>query len=557
MLLGVFVGFSLTACDDDDELGDPPRLFRPIAALSNKSNDIVAEWDNIKDATSYELELLKATGEVDEAGKDVFASYRKITTEGSPYTFGGVEWDEKYKLNIKAVGSNIESEFYETDDLSVLYITKMTGSRAIDNAALIQWKVDGKPITFLKVIPELGGDAIDVEVSNADYLSGGKTISNLNPETAYKLLAYSGDEQTSNTYEGRLRFTTRAPENYDEIFGAGKWLDLRGNDNPEILKEEFEQLKEYDAIILEGGFEYKVNNTIIFDKSMTFVTGLSLAGNAVFVQSGGFQAAGNVGKLKFEKINFISDKAVDIPVREQTAKGFEGRQVYNVNGSNSLIDELIFTDCRIEGFRAVIRLQGDTDGIRNITFNNCTINGVGDQGVVTTNNKAGAIMDNVTFRNSTLMNIVMLADLRSSKTPPKFIISDCTFCYAPLETTINANTPLLRFATNPVELTITNTIFGPSLATEGSGGETLKTYNAGTKGSILLNGESTMAGITNSYKTNFDWTEINEKTYPLDGLNGLSFSETQLFLEPENEVFSINQNFDGAKTAGAEKWRMP
>lgn len=166
-------------------------------------------------------------------------------------------------------------------------------------------------------------------------------------------------------------------------------------------------------------------------------------------------------------------------------------------------------------------------------------------------------MENITFTNTTILNIVLLADLRASATPPKFLISDCTFCYAPMETSENANTPLFRFLTNPVELTITNTIFGPSMASVGGTGGELITYNPGPKGSVFLNGENSIVGVGNSYKTNFTWTSITEKTYPLEGLNTISIDEEGLFQDPTEENFSIIYNFDGAKNSGAVKWRMP
>lgn len=546
----------MTSCDDDDP-NDPPRLFRPVTTLSNSGNNIIAKWDNMKGALSYNLTLMKATGEKDENNEDIYAQYREVSTENTSYTFEDVEWDEKYKLYIQAFGNNIESGVYETDDLSVVYITKMgTNPNTIDNAVLVEWKIDGNPITLLRIFPVDGGDTIDVVVSEAEYNLGKKAVWGLDSETSYRLIGYSGEEQTGDTYEGRISFKTAKPENYDEMFGSGKWLDLRGVEDTDILKSD--TIKGFEAIILQGGFEYKVNNSIVFSHSQTFVTGLTLEGNAVFIQSGGFQATGNVDKVKFEKVDFISDKAYETPVRDYTAKSFDGRQVYNVNNTNSTINEMIFKNCRIEGYRAVVRLQGDTDGIRSLTFENCTLNGVGDQGVVTTNNKSAAI-DNIVFSNSTLLNIVMLCDLRASAGSLSLNINDCTFCYAPIETKANANTPLLRFGSNPVNVSINNSIFGPSLATDNSGGELLKTYTAGTAGSIFLNGSAASVGVTNSYRTNFSWTEIGEAkaTYPIESLEDIRVDEKTLFQEAEQENFMIMYSFGGSKTSGATKWRMP
>lgn len=554
--LVLLIGTGFAGCDNDDDLGNPPRLFRPIASLENKNNNIIATWDNIKGATSYELDLMKITSQGDTV------SFRTTTVNTSPYTFESVDWDEKYLLKIKAVGTDIESAIYRTDDLSITYPTKMTGTRSIDVSVLVQWKTDGTPFTSLKITSDDGDEPIVVNLKEEEYADGEKIVNGLKPSTSYRVYAYSGEEQSTDTYQGRLLFSTAGSENLDEKYGEGKWFDLRGytEDSDFLLSDEMKTLlSQYDVFILEGGYKYTVTNALVFARSATFVTGLTLAGNAKFVQSGGMMSSQDVGLLKFEKIDFISDKVNDKPVSDYVAKSFDGRQVYNVNGSNTTVNEMIFKSCRIEGYRAIVRLQGANDGVRNLTFDECTINGIGDQAAVTTNNQSSGLMENITFSNSTLINIVMLADLRASKTAPKFTISDCTFCYAPIETTQNANTPLFRFGSNPVELVIRNSVFGPSLATVSSTGNDMITYQAGVEGSIMLNGTSATVAVVNSYKTNFTWATIGTSTYPVEGLESLSLNEKGLFQDPsaEEENFTIISNFSGAKTSGAIKWRMP
>lgn len=137
-----------------------------------------------------------------------------------------------------------------------------------------------------------------------------------------------------------------------------------------------------------------------------------------------------------------------------------------------------------------------------------------------------------------------------------FNIENCTFCYAPLETITNANTPLFRFNgnSNTVTLNISKTIFGPSLATTGSAGADRLAYTAGVKGSIFVNPNDKMnAGVSHSYKTNFTWTDLNGKTYPLDGLLPLDFDEKSLWQDPENGDFKVI-GIIGEDGIGASKW---
>ena len=204
----------------------------------------------------------------------------------------------------------------------------------------------------------------------------------------------------------------------------------------------------------------------------------------------------------------------------------------------------------------MVRSQSATDGVQEIEVDNCIINGIGDQGVFTTTNTA-ADFQKITLKNSTITNIVMLCDLRNSKGDLEFNIENCTFCYAPIETTANANTPMFRINgnKNTVKLNVQNTLFGPSMYT-GGGGSSITTYKAGEKGSIFLNGsETTLASVSKSFKTNFTWTEIgaNLTTYPLDGLQELSVDETGLWSAPASGEFKLITSV-GEDGIGDPRW---
>lgn len=548
-----------TGCKDDDDLGTAPRLFRPVTTLDNQNNNLIVTWGNIKGATSYELELYKATGEKTESGAEIVTKYLTTTTNTSPYTFENVPWDEKYAVRIKAIGNNIESEFYDSKLISIVYPTKLTGSKTIDIAAMLSWSTGGSQYTKIVVntVDNPSADPIEVRVSASDYEAGKKAINGLEPNTSYQAVVYSGEE--GDSYEGRLTFKTREAEDFDAKYGAGMYLDIRGDENASILTSA-DFLSQINAVegmtvILQGNFLYKLGSSIKFKKSVNFVTGLSLEGNAIFSQAAALQTDANatIEKITFTEVDFYSDKALDesTSVAKTTDKGFGGRQVYNINGTNSLLKELRFTNCRLEGYRALVRMQAATDGIAKTVFDGCTINGVGDQGAVTSTNLAG-VMDVVEFNNCTITNVIMLADLRASKNKPEFTISNCTFCYAPLEATA-AGANLFRFEKNAVNLNVENTVFGPSMALV-SGNMT--TYTASTKGSIMLNASATTCNVKNSFKTNFAWTVVGESaTYPLEGLTTIAMDENALFNDPTNEIFSYLGNFDGSSTAGAIKWR--
>lgn len=406
-------------------------------------------------------------------------------------------------------------------------------------------------------------DTISVKVSDAEYAQGYVDVYGLQPETSYTFKTYDSSSDFNNTtYAGKTTATTKASVNFDEKYGEGMWLDTRNWDAKEAkdtLKtaEFWNMVKDGMTIILRGEQEYKINNSISLDRNITFITGMTLGGNAQFTFSGGMNVKKgvNIDKVKFESIDMISDKQADKDAfLAGKDKGFGGRQVINVSGTGSTISELIFNDCYIRGFRGVVRGQKNNDNFLNVTFKGCTIDGVGDQGVVTIADKGGDFR-NVTFDDCTITNIIMLCDLRKTAQAPTVNVNNCTFCYAPMETTANANTPLFRFATNAANLNITNSIFGPSMATDGSAGAKLQLYTPGAKGSVLLNGASTVLSVAGSYKTNFAYTPIGADavTYGIEGLIDFKGSETELWTAPANGEFKFNASLDSE--AGASKWK--
>jgi hypothetical protein len=557
---------ALVSCSDDETDGNAPRLFRPVATLEVSSNNIITTWENIKEATSYELSLYRVTG-TDEADNNTYELVQTAVTNSSPYTWKNLNWDEKYKVVIKCANASKSSLEYETTDVNVNYLSGLTTIKFIDSAVRLSWKTDGDVIRSVKVVPTTDTTAPTVTaiVNSADFAAGYIDVYGLQPETAYSVYAYKDSEtQDNSTYAGRMSGSTKAVSNFDEKYGAGMWIDIRSWDEKEAkdtLKSEvfWANVPAGTAIILKGEQDYKVNNSIKFNGSYTFVTGPTLGGNARFISSGGLTCASGaqIDKLQFEDIDFISDKAMPEggnEVATNTDKGFGGRQVFNNNGTNAVVKELVFKNCTMTGYRAIVRTQKDNDAIQKVSFKGCTINGVGDQGVVTTTNKAADWQD-ITFDDCTITNIVMLCDMRATAGDLTFTVKNCTFCYAPIETTANKNTPLFRFGTNNVTLNISNTFFGPSLASTGSTGDDMLTYQAGTAGSILLDNQAAPVSASHSFKTKYDWTIIAEATYPIDGLTELEMTETDLWKAPAEGDFTVIGNV-GESGIGPSKWQQ-
>ena len=563
---------SLVSCDDDN-LPAADGLFRPVINESDNithglTSDnvpyIILKWDNYTTANQYIVKIEAQDG----------SDTREITTDTVTYRFDNLQYDKEYNISLQSANTQtgLTSKPFTLTTTTLDYPTAMSTPSTldlIDTQARIKW-AEGTSYTELKVFEDNSDELVcDTTLTDAINQAGELIIKGLTPKTSYRVEAYA-----DGAYRGKKRFATVAPESYE-----GAVYDLRDLDDSEGAKyittdqiaiDVAAHPDEDITYVLTGGLEYRISGGTKIPataKKVKFVTGLTLAGNAIFRQTGGWaiNAGEDVEALEFEKIDIISDKAQaggGYEIETNTDKGFGGRQVFNINGVKATLKNLTFKNCTMTGFRAVVRGQGDGDNITNILLEDCVINGIGDQGVFTTTNK-DEDWQSITMKNCTVTNIVMLCDLRKTTNTLKFTIENCTFCYAPIETTANANTPLFRLGSGNVDLTVKNTLFGPSMATENSGGGSLMTYTAGVAGSIHVAGTPANLDVQDSYKTNFIWTDRNTTgegdplINPLDGLKDLPLSETELWKTPSKGVFNIIGSAPGVDFSqlGDNRWR--
>ena len=463
-----------------------------------------------------------------------------------------MKYDTEYYVYISSSNTEtgLSSKPYSVTTTTMDFPTQLSSvatSDIIDTQVRVKWTGDNTAYDHLRLYKDTDNELVCDTVLTGDINAAQEIIfKGLDPKTTYRVEAFRND-----AYQGKKRFSTAASEKY-----SGVVFDLRGMDastaksyitTDQIAADVAANPDQDITYVLEGGTEYKISGGTKIPATtgtVKFVTGLTLAGNAKFIHSGGWSLNNGevVGGLYLEKINICSDKfADDAALAANTAKGFEGRQVFNINGTNATLHDITFKSCTIGGFRAIVRCQADGDNVENVTFDDCIINGIGDQGVVTTNNKK-VDMQSITFKNTTVTNIVMLCDLRTTEKTLAFTIQNCTFCYAPIETTANANTPMFRLGSGNVALTVKNTLFGPSMASTDSGGGDVHCFKAGVAGSIFVSGTFDNLVVDNSYKTNFTWTDrgTDEPVInPLEGLTEAGLSETELWKAPAEGDFGI------------------
>ena len=570
LLATVSVGMgTLVSCSDDDDLTKADALFRPVInETDNVEHGLTADlvpymiinWDNYTAADRYVVGIQANDG----------SDSREIETDTTVCRFDDLQYDKEYNISIaaKSTVSGLTSKPFTLTTTSLDYPTSLNTPSAtdiIDIAARISWS-ESADYDKLMVYKDSNDSLIhEIAVTSSMQEALSTIVSNLEPKTTYRVEAYK-----NGAYKGKKRFSTVASESF-----SGAVIDLRDVvdsvarsyiSSDQLAADVAANAGQDLTYVLKGGFDYKVSGGTALPSTTTsikFVTGLTLEGNARFLQTGGFTMASGaeINSVTFEKIDFVSDKVNNgsNPVETNHEKGWGGRQVFNVNNTGATMKNLTYRNCSFTGYRAVCRAQNASDAVNHILMDGCLINCIGDQGVITTTNKA-ADWQSVTLRNCTVTNIILLCDLRATAGTLDFNIENCTFCYAPMETTSNANTPLLRLGSGNVNVNVKNTLFGPSMRSTDSGGDEIWTYEAGTAGSIMLNGTPNNLVVEDSYKTNFAWTDLGAdgvvKVYPIEGLGELNLDETKLWSNPSKGVFNIIGSQSGVdlKVLGDSRW---
>lgn len=553
---------ALSSCDDKDHL-DAPRLFSPVVTTSVNANSLVCTWQGIKEAVYYELTLQRALPNPAEDGSIVYEDVRVVridvdptgATPYSPYTFENLDWDERYRVNIKAVGDTKESRIYSSEYLTLTYPTKLKAvNNIIDSAAKIEWNdgddmdlayfnvfvrnADGTVTQWLHESDESSEPESEATrdgeeetnyyytITDRDFERGYSEIYGLQPETDFRVVVYSADGE----YRGRRDFRTQAAEVFENPEAV---VDLRGVDNDTIKSSLFDDLPDGAILLLKGGANYIATGTLKITKNFTMKTGMSLSGKAT-LQCAGMAAAGDIDNIRIENIKYTC-----LPTDDKSAN-FGGRYFFN-NGDVYNIKNLTFENVEAVAQRGFIRSRKDGQNIDNIVFNNCILDSIGGYKLVHLDN-ANTTIGKITITNSTLSNIegVVRANNRDNTHVGEVAIENCTFAFAG-----NGDLFMMKRdgCNDGFKLSINNCVFGGNFPGKKAGGATVN--------------EGATVSYTNVYIANdFVWTDKDGVLVnPIDG-NTLKEGYKDLWVNPEAGDFTFKlPTFDCAE-AGDPRWRV-
>lgn len=543
-LLSCFSGL-MTSCSDDDDVGSKV-LLRPVTAMEIVQNKAYLSWKSVEGATEYIVEVYKVVDKGEEL-------YKTETVPGDRSSCViDLDWEENYKFKVKCEGNGRLSGYWETEVTGILYrplSIELGEARTIDTQALISWTPnDTVVITALTAVP-MGLETVNSQdikvynVSSEEYLAGSKIIDDLTPETSYRVSLYSGEEQNSDTYQARIEVKTAVTENLDEDYGTANRIDLRNEafDPDYFNKLDWNSLAEGTTFVLPAGKTYVLNSgeTVIeFAHSVHFVTPQTLEDYPTFSFDNAFRIVegGVVDKVTFKRINLRASKSLS----EVADNSLSGKQVICPESDVFLINTIDFTNCYIENFRSIVRSKKATGNVGAIAFKECTINAIGNQGIVSTDGKNGNYINDVSFDECTITNICGIADLRNSSSGKSISITNTTFCYAPME-----NSFLFRVDPS-IAVKIENCVFGGSMKIDGK----LPKFNElGSGGQDDYTGVYPFSSV-NSFQAN-DRTSSKGNL----GLSDSKMSTTTLFTAPGTNNFKLNELFTGCSSVGASKWR--
>lgn len=543
-LLSCFSGL-MTSCSDDDDAGSKV-LLRPVTAMEIVQNKAYLSWKSVEGATEYIVEVYKVVDKGEEL-------YKTETVPGDRSSCViDLDWEENYKFKVKCEGNGRLSGYWETEVTGVLYrplSIELGEARTIDTQALISWMPnDTVVITALTAVP-MGLETVNSQdikvynVSSEEYLAGSKIIDDLTPETSYRVSLYSGEEQNSDTYQARIEVKTAVTENLDEDYGTANRIDLRNEafDPDYFNKLDWNSLAEGTTFVLPAGKTYVLNSgeTVIeFAHSVHFVTPQTLEDYPTFSFDNAFRIVegGVVDKVTFKRINLRASKSLS----EVADNSLSGKQVICPESDVFLINTIDFTNCYIENFRSIVRSKKATGNVGAIAFKECTINAIGNQGIVSTDGKNGNYINDVSFDECTITNICGIADLRNSSSGKSISITNTTFCYAPME-----NSFLFRVDPS-IAVKIENCVFGGSMKIDG---KLPKLNELGSGGQDDYTGVYPFSSV-NSFQAN-DRTSSKGNL----GLSDSKMSTATLFTAPGTNNFKLNELFTGCSSVGASKWR--
>lgn len=510
---------AMVACTKVDDLGEAPRLFRPVIkdALESNGNWVKATWQPITGSASYTAEI-----SVD--------SFRTVTArakvDSSAYIFQNLQWEKLYQVRVRANAQDTSrsSRFAELGQIrtarfpSILNIP--TISEINDNSVKVSWTPSGDAVSQVKILLASDSSVVaTVNLTAGDITNKFRVVSGLKSATNYIIFLYSG-----TAVRGWANFQTKAAL-------TGTIIDLRGiTGNVNILRDTVPKIPAGSIVLLKRGERYEINSTVNLARTVTFMAGDDLLNPSkpiIFMpQNFNITDGSTIDSIVFNDVTLLGSD-------------YASKYVFNINTTCN-IGKIRFENCTASIFRGVLRSQSKPVLIGSLEMNNCVVDSISNYGVFNID-VATSKADHIRITNSTIYRAERVITSRNNSL--SVLMENCTFNQAPMGNSSSYYVDYSTASSNNVTngITINNCILGIGKNSNG----------AFTVRGIRVNA-ATVINASNNYRTSDHVSAGND--FP----NIITYGKasTALWQSPATGQFRIIDNtFAGRNTSGDPRWR--
>ena len=509
----------VSACTKIEELGEAPRLFRPVLkeSLLADGNWIKASWQPVKGASSYTAQISTDTF------KTIAAT---LKVDSNVALFENLKWEKLYQVQVRAnaMDTSKNSGISSLGAIKTARFPTILNIPALadvnDNSVKVSWTNSGATVTEIRILSGTDSSSIaTVAVNSNDVANAYKVISGLKSSTSYIIFLYSG-----TAVRGWANFSTKASL-------QGIIIDLRDFTGvPSLLMDTVPDIPSGSIILLKRGETYAISATLSLNKTLTFTAGADLMNPnppiISFANNFNIVAGSNIDSLVFS----------DVILR---GTDYSSKYVFNINTACN-IGKIRFENCLAEIFRGVLRTQSQPVIIGKIEMNNCTVDSVKDYGVINID-VATSRADYITVTNSTVYNTQKFIVSRNNSIA--VLVDNCSFNDNPLGNSaymIDYSTAGTNNVTNGI--TVNNCIFG---AGKNNAGSTLaKDYRANA---------ATVVNASNNFRTSDRISGGGD----LPNIITVANTTLELWQNPVGGNFKIiDKTFAGRSSSGDPRWRL-
>ena len=440
-----FIGIAVS-CQKDEVATRSMMDLKGDIKVSGGDTAVHLAWSRAifskNDIVTYTVEVSKDSTFMNT--QDIVA--QKISGETISFNHDVLTPMEIYFARVMADASGLSTKsnwvyserFYITDTIALINLFASVKENEIsDEAAILRWEKDGG-VTNVKVMESGSKNGTDFPLSAANVSDSSVIVSGLAPNTGYDAELFKGD-----TSVGLVSFITKTALVGPNIIDLTKVAPRAG-----LLNETLASANSGDIIVLKRDATYDLTDAMLLDKSISFMSGRGLEGQAIINFAGAasfdMQTGSVIDSVKFD----------DVQIKGQYDRDY----ALNISRASHL-GKLVFVNSYLKDLRGVVRVKDANQvNIDNFICDNSIIEHINGYGLFNMDNgNAASGVGNILLQNSTFIDInVFIASKNKSNS---ITLSDNTFYLSP-----GSGRYLIDYNTNDVTsgVLLKNNIFGKS-----------------------------------------------------------------------------------------------